>query len=155
MRSPRMTRLALLVAGLTAAAVHAEPPKSGPGNVKDPVEKKSLDPKPMPSVGLPKIDPKRPPLKVDPTPKVDPKPDLKPLPKAPVTLPPIDPVKPPVIKPGFPIPTGSDLKPEVKTKPIDRPVLVHERPKVAGAVDLPKGPGLKLPKDANFDRAEL
>ncbi|HJZ89414.1 MAG TPA: hypothetical protein VKE40_00985 [Gemmataceae bacterium] len=162
MRSPPMTRLALLVAGLglSVTIANAEPPKSGPGKVKDPVEKKVADPKPVPPVGLPKIDTKLPPLKVDPTPivllpKADPKPDPRPLPKTPVILPPMDPVKPPVIKPGFPIPAGPDPKSEVKTKPMDRPVLVHERPTVAGPVDLPKGPGLKLPKDVKFDRAEL
>src|SRR5262249_33939335 len=117
MRSPRMTRLALLVAGLglSVTVANAEPPKSGAGKLKDPVEKKSPAPNPGPPVGLPKTDPRLPPLKVDPAPKIDPKPDLKPLPKAPVTLPPIESVKPPVMKPGFPIPTGPDLKPEVKT----------------------------------------
>jgi len=170
MRSP-LKPLAVLVASLgLTVAVNAEPAKSAPVKSKAAVEKVAKDPKP---VGL---DPKPVlPAKPDPAPKVElPKPPLPskfetklPLPskvepklepKPSVILPPAGPVvtdkKPtvPIIKPGIP-----DLKPDIKTpvKPVDRPVLVNERPKVTGPVDLPKGPGLKLPKDVKFDQTEL
>ena len=145
--------LALLVAGLglSATAALAEP-KSGttaksdpPAKVdpKLPVHLPKDDPKP-----LPKIEPKPVPLPpLDPKPIVLPKPDLKPVPDAvKVPLPKVDPKLPTL-----------PVKPEIKlpVKPDFHPLVVHEKPKTGGTIDMPKGPGLKLPAGTKVDHTEL
>jgi hypothetical protein len=139
--------------GLSASAVLAEP-KSG--SKTDPPAKS--DPKPV--VIVPKADPKPTPLPMPvPPPKVEPKIILPVIPKdgpkphheSEVKLP----VKPvvPVIDPKLPV---VPVKGEIKvTKPDFHPVVIHEKPLTGGIVEMPKGPGLKLPSGAKFDHAEL
>ena len=156
--------VALIVAGLgLSAAVATADPKPRSQAKGDPPAK--ADPKPP--AGLPKIEPKLPtPMPLPP--KVEPKPvPLPPLDPKPIPLPPkvdpkpmLPPVKPeiksPLPKVDPKLPT-LPVKPEVKlpTKPEFHPPVVHEKPKAGGPIDMPKGPGLKLPAGTRFDHAEL
>lgn len=144
MRSPLCRRFALLVAGLGLSAAVAtagqKDKNSPPGKASPPAtfERKSpFDP--------PKADPK--PV------TLPPKVDLKPDPKPTVILPgPATPVLPKVTpKPTLPV------TPDVKlpVKPEFHPLVIHEKPKTGGPIELPKGPALKLPAGTKIDHAEL
>jgi hypothetical protein len=159
MFSPARNRLALLVGGLgfsVAVATAGPKDKDGPPGKATPPAKVEVKP-----ADLPKLDPKPLPLppKLDPKPTVIlPKLDPKPLPlpakvdpKPPVTLP--GPGAPVITKPALP-----GTAPEVKLpmRPEHRPLVIHEKPiKPGGPIDLPRGPGLKLPAGTNVDHAEL
>ena len=170
MRSSIRKSFALLVAGLglSASVALADPKPSPPAKIdpKPPVGLPKVQPKqPMPlpkaPMPLPKFEPKPLPLPPKPIPlppKVDPKPvplppkvDTRPLP-----LPKPDPVKPPLprIDPRV---TTPPFQPETRlpTRPDFHPPVVHVKPKAGGPVEMPKGPGLKLPPGTKVDQSEL
>jgi hypothetical protein len=160
MRSSIRKSFAVLVAGLGLSASLAfaepkgrdkpeQPAKSDP---KPPAVVPKADPKPLPSpVPLPRPEPRV----VLP---VTPKPELKAIPevKLPVKL--VDPVVkplPPKIDPKLPTLPGQTPEVKLPAKPEFHPPVVHEKPKTGGPVEMPKGPGLKLPAGTKVDHAEL
>ena len=182
MRSSIRKTFALLVAGLglSAAAATAGPKDNPPpkGDPKPPMVQPKFEPKPLPKPApavpkfepkpvpppTPKADPIKPPMgpKVDPFkppigPKVDPiKPPVPTPPKAEPKFPakPVDPVKPTLPKADPKVTLPPVKKPEVKLPPVVHKPIVVEKPK-AGPIELPKGPGLKLPAGTKFDQAGL
>lgn len=169
MRSSIRKSFALLVAGLGLSTTVAlagpkdkAPAKSDP---KLPMVQPKMVPKPLPKLTPPSVLPKAEPKPIPPRlPKVDPiKPPVPIVPKVEPIKPPIptppkvapkSPVKPvlPKVVPKLPTPV---LPAQPTLPPVVRKPVVHEKPKTGGPVELPKGPGLKLPAETRFDHAEL
>jgi hypothetical protein len=147
-------RFALLLAGLglSTTIALAEPAKtSKPADSKSAKVAKVDPPKadPKPPISVPKFEPKAPIVLPKAGPKLDPKPVVALKPKIePKPLPKPDP-KPPVKV----VPIVPDVK--LAVKPATRLPIVHEKPKIGGPKELPKGPGLKLPGGTKVDHAEL
>jgi hypothetical protein len=153
MSSPLRNRFALLVAGLglSAAVAAAAPPDKGTPPAKSTPPAKAELPSDLPKTDL---KPAAIPSHLDHKPiLLPPKVDLKPDPK-----PVIQPAPPPTVFPRItPTPTRPALPPEVKfpAKPDFRPLVIHEKSKTGGPVELPKGPALKLAAGTKIDHAEL
>ena len=183
MKSSIRKSFALMVAGLgLSATVALAGPKDGPPAKSDP-KPPAVRPK-LESGPLPKLTPMPPPVLPKPVPKVEPiKPPVVVPPRAEPKLPikPIDPVKPtlPKVEPKLPLPPVKtpDVKipvPPIKTPDVKVPLPPIKTPEVklptappivhkpivvekskSGPVELPKGPGLKLPAGTKFDQGEL
>lgn len=132
-------RFALLLAGLglSTTIALAEPTKiSKPAEAKAAKTAKVEPPKadPKPPMLTPKFEPKAPIVLPKAGPKLDPKPVVALKPK-------IEP-KPDPKPPVKVVPIVPDVK--LAVKPETRLPIVHEKPKIGGTKELPKGPGLKL-----------
>ena len=145
MRSSIRKSFALALAGLGLSATVA---LAGQKSKTDPPAKSD----PKPPVVVPKHEPLPPPTPM-PLPKIEPKVILPVAPKPEPKL--IPEVKVP-IKPADPIvkPIAPRVDPKLPAHEF-HPLVVHEKPKTGGPVEMPKGPGLRLPAGTKFDHAEL